>query len=198
MRGKSQNRRKKVEVSRKAPHPFPEMTTKERRAAKTAAKAFVRACQTGDVAALYAAVNSIAGTTVGGWTATMRAVARQVETVSPGIQQAFLHVWIENNILPFRADDHRALCDAARVLLPSYRGPAVRLFRGAWADERRHRTYGVSWTANIAVAEDFAHQRQVWDGGSVVLETLASPEAIICAVEYPEPFTQDEIAETQE
>ena len=33
------------------------------------------------------------------------------------------------------------------------------------------------------------------DGGSVLLETLAPPEAIISAIVYPEPFTEAEIAE---
>ena len=96
-------------------------------------------------------------------------------------------------MLSLRVADHRALCDAARVLLPSYKGPAIRLFRGSSANERRRRIYGLSWTPEIAVAERFARERQVFDGGSVVLETLAPPDAIICAVEYPRPFTQEEI-----
>jgi hypothetical protein len=33
------------------------------------------------------------------------------------------------------------------------------------------------------------------DGGRVLLETAAPPEAIISAVAYPPPFTQEEIAE---
>jgi len=33
----------------------------------------------------------------------------------------------------------------------------------------------------------------VWDGGSVLLETLAAPKAIICKITYPPPLTQKEI-----
>jgi len=193
MSDKRQNWRKAVAITHKAPYPFAEQLRKERRAAKAAAESFVRACRTGDVAALYAAVNLINETTVGGWTVAMRAVARQVQTVSPEIQQAFLAVWIESKVLRLYVSDDLALCAAARVLLPSYQGPGVRMFRGASAGERRQRIYGLSWTANVAVAEKFARERQVWRGGSVLLETLAPPEAIICAVDYPEPFTQDEI-----
>ncbi len=69
----------------------------------------------------------------------------------------------------------------------------MRLFRGASAGERRRRVYGLSWTTEVAEAEFFARERQVWDGGSVVLETLAPPEAIICAVDYPEPVTVAEL-----
>ena len=184
---------KTVQTSRKVLDPLAGELRRQRSAAKAAAQAFVRACQSGDVAALYAAVDLITETT-GGWTAAMRAVARQVHTVGPAIREAFLHVWIESKMLPFYVDDHRALCEATRVLLAKYQGPVLRLYRGAVASERRHRTYGVAWTTDIAVAENFARQRQEWDGGSVVLETLAPSEAIICAIDYPEPFTQEEIA----
>ena len=67
------------------------------------------------------------------------------------------------------------------------------LFRGASAGERRRRIYGLSWTADVAEAEWFARERQKWSGGSVVLETLAPPEAVICAVNYPAPITIDEL-----
>jgi len=131
--------------------------------------------------------------TVGGWTIAMRAVARRVQSVSQEVQHAFLPVSVEHKTLSLTVGDHRALCDAARILLPRYQGSAVRLFRGASAGERRRRIYGLSWTPDIAIAERFAHARQQWDGGSVVLETLAPPAAIICSVDYPEPFTVEEL-----
>ena len=96
-------------------------------------------------------------------------------------------------MLPLSVGDHRALCNATSVLLPRYRGPAVRLFRGAGAAERRRRIYGISWSADVEVADRFARERQVMDGGSVVLETVAPTAAIISAVDYPKPFTQEEI-----
>jgi hypothetical protein len=167
--------------------------TRERRAAATAAAAFVLACQNGDVTGLYEAVDLIKNAYGGAWTVTMRKVVRESRTVSPKIQSAFLSVWIESNMLPLFVGDHRALCDAARLLLPSYQGPSVRLFRGAGAAERRRRIYGVSWSADVAVAERFARERRVMDGGSVLLETLAPSAGVICAVDYPKPRTQAEI-----
>jgi hypothetical protein len=79
--------------------------------------------------------------------------------------------------------------------MPAYKGEALRLFRGAGAGERRRAAYGVSWTSNLSAAEDFAESYRVWPRGSVVLETVAPPEAIISAVEYPPPMTEAEKAE---
>jgi hypothetical protein len=174
---------------------FNEELRKERRVERIAALDFVRACQADDVNKFFQAVDFINERTVGGWTTAIRKFAREVRTVSPEIQSAFLRVWIESKMLPRRVGDHQALCDAARVLLPKYRGPAVHLFRGAGALERRRRAYGMCWSADVAAAERFAEEYRVMDGGSVLLETVAPPEAIISAVAYPPPFTQEEIAE---
>lgn len=77
---------------------------------------------------------------------------------------------------------------ALRVLLPPYRGLAVTLFRGDGARNCRRRTYGLSWTSERAVAEDFAKRDwRTTEGGSVVLQTLASPDAILCA-----PYLHDD------
>jgi hypothetical protein len=168
---------------------------KEERARRNAAADFVRACQTGNVHKFYEAVDFINERTVGGWTTAIRKFGREIQVVSPDIQFAFQRVWIESKTLPRRVDDHAALCEAARILLPKYQGPPVRLFRGAGAVERRRRAYGMSWSAQIAAAERFAEERRVMDRGSVLLETLAPPEAIISAIVYPEPFTEAEIAE---
>ena len=165
---------------------------KERAAAAAVAALFVQACQSGNVAAFYQVVDQI-NLTPDGWKGAMRRFAGKIRSVSPEIQSAFHHVWIESKMLPFRVNDHRALCNAARVLFPRYQGPSVRLFRGAGTVERRHRTYGMSWSADLTVADRFARARQVWDGGSVLLETVAPAKAIISAVHYPEPFTQEEI-----
>jgi hypothetical protein len=57
-------------------------------------------------------------------------------------------------------------------------------YRGDQAGNRRRRTYGMCWSANRDVADSFA-QRPSCRGhelGSVLLETFAEPEAIICAV----------------
>ncbi|QAU44197.1 hypothetical protein [Bradyrhizobium guangzhouense] len=73
------------------------------------------------------------------------------------------------------------LIDTLRNLLPPYRGGEVRLFRGDSAFNRRRRTYGMSWTVDRIVAESFAEgNASMYDGGTVVLETLAPSTAIIC------------------
>jgi len=175
-------------------HPFAEEIKREARADKAAADAFIRACQSGDAEALYQAVDGL-NLTIDGWRRAMRKVTRHVQSVAPDIQEAFAEVWRGTKMLPLHVGDNRALCDAIRILLPPYHGPAVRLFRGAGAAERRRQIYGLSWTADPAVAERFARERQVMDGGSLVLETMAGPEAIIHQVEYPDPFTAAEIEE---
>lgn len=171
-----------------------EYLRRERRAEKNAARIFTRACQSSDVETFYEAVNLI-NYEVDAWSVAMRKVVREVRAVSPAIQSAFQRVWIESKMLSLFVGDHRALCDAARLLLPKYSGPAVRLFRGAGAAERRRRIYGLSWSAAVKTAERFALERRVMDGGSVLLETLATPEAIISEIDYPQPFTQNEIEE---
>jgi hypothetical protein len=169
-----------------------EKLREERRQAKVAAGYFLRACQTGDEQALYNAA-AMLDETYGGWTVAMRAMTRQIQSVCAGVRHAFIQIWIERKMSALTINDHRAMCDAARILLPPYQGLAVQLFRGASAQERRRGTYGLSWTPDIGIAEDFARRRQQWQGGSVVLKTLAPPAAIICAIDYPEPFTVEEL-----
>jgi hypothetical protein len=73
------------------------------------------------------------------------------------------------------------LLDVLSNLLPAYSGGAVRLFRGESAFNRRRRTYGMSWTIDQNVAECFAQgYAALYEGGTVLLETLAPPDAIIC------------------
>ena len=59
----------------------------------------------------------------------------------------------------------------------------MRLYRGDGAHNRRRRTYGLSWSVERDVADDFA--RGWWrdgKGGSVLLATDAPAGAIICDV----------------
>jgi hypothetical protein len=129
------------------------------------------------------------------WPRAVRAIDRKISEVTPEIQDAFLQVWVQTKMLAGRVDNNRMLCRVLRVLMPAYKGEALRLFRGASVGERRRAAYGVSWTSNLSAAEDFAESYRVWPGGSVVLETVASPEAIISAVEYPAPMTEAEKVE---
>jgi hypothetical protein len=161
---------------------FRERIKEERRADRRAAMAFVRACMTGNADMVDGAAHLLNEETVTGWTIAIRKIAREVSEVSPDVRSAFLSIWIQTKMLPLSVGDHQALCTALRVLLPPYPGPPLRLFRGTSADERRRRTYGISWTSDLEIADNFAQERRCWNGGSVLLETVAPPEAIICAI----------------
>ena len=77
-------------------------------------------------------------------------------------------------------------------MFPPYAGPAVRLFRGAGFNEHRKRQYSLSWTHDRTVAEQFARDYSELPDGSVILETIAPPAAIITQIQYPEPYTEAE------
>jgi hypothetical protein len=126
------------------------------------------------------------------WPRARRAIDRIISEVTPDIQDAFLKVWVQTKMPASRVDNNRTLYRVLRVLMPGYKGGALRLFRGASAGERRRAVYSVSWTSNLSAAEDFAESYRVFPGGSVVLETVAQSEAIILAVEYPSPMTEAE------
>ncbi|HEY5065826.1 MAG TPA: hypothetical protein VIJ04_13495, partial [Xanthobacteraceae bacterium] len=159
-----------------------ERIREQRRADRRAATAFFEACKSGDADLLYKAADLLSNESVTGWTIAVRKIAREVSQVGPDVQSAFLSVWIQTQVLPLKVGDHGALCTAARVLMPPYRGPSVRLYRGASDSERRRRIYGISWTSDIKTAEKFAEECSQFDEGSVLLETIAPPEAIVCDI----------------
>ena len=79
--------------------------------------------------------------------------------------------------------DDLLLADALRALLPPYRGPSLRLWRGEIASNRRSRRYGLAWSRHSAIADGFARGiMRTCEGGSVVLETNAPIGAIICSM----------------
>ena len=147
-----------------------------------AAKLFAEACQSGDVVQFSKAA-AVLHDLPDGWTFAFRQVARLgLAAVPQPLQDEFQLLWFEAKMLAARCDDKHALLDALRVLFTPYRGPAVRLFRGAAAYEGRARKfYGPSWSTDIEEADLFARHYQTASGGSVVLGTLASPDAIISA-----------------
>jgi hypothetical protein len=117
----------------------------------------------------------------------------KLSSVPPEMRFAFQSAWTQHKRPALR--NHPLVCAAIHAMLPAYTGPAVRLFRGASELERKRRAYGLSWTSDVAEAETFAEKYRAWPGGSVVLETLAPPAAVISKMEYPEPFTEEERAE---
>lgn len=173
---------------------FETALAQERRDDLAVARAFSAACASGDVADFMEAVDYLNSRTVDGWRYAMLRVAR-LQAVSPEIRAAFLGVWIESKMLPLKVGDRRALAQALRVLMPSsYSGPALKLYRGAGARERRCRLYGFSWTTNLEIARDkFAAERRVRTGGSVVLETTAPSEAILLVREDENYYDEGEV-----
>jgi hypothetical protein len=118
----------------------------------------------------------------------------KLTAVPKKMQEAFRVAWIETKGPFLSAESPRIITAALRVMTPPYNGRrAVRLFRGSSWVAYEQRYYGHSWTASAAAAENFAQDdRQTLEGGSVVLETLAPPAAIISRVKYPRPLTTAE------
>lgn len=117
-----------------------------------------------------------------GWKRVFQRLAR-LDRVSRDMQWMWLQFYIQwGEHTRVEVGDDLLLIRALRVLLPPYRGPAVTLFRGEGARNRHRRTYGLSWTSEREVAEDFANRDwRTSVGGSVLLQTRAPPAAIICA-----------------
>jgi hypothetical protein len=94
---------------------------------------------------------------------------------------AFTQGWNNVEVRGEIINDDLALIRGLRILLQPYTGPAVRLYRGEPADEH----YGISWSSDRKVANHHALRRRddrPLEGpheGSVLLETLAPPAAII-------------------
>ena len=165
----------------------------ERRKRSAHARAVVDACARGD-AEQFCELTYPYDDRPDFWPLAIRFITRRISEVSPEIQEAFRQVWIETKMLGLRIHDHGALCQALRILTPKYHGPALRLFRAASARERQRRAYGISWTSSLEAAQRFAETSGNWSAVSVVLETVAPPEAIISVMEYP-PLTEAERAE---
>ena len=79
--------------------------------------------------------------------------------------------------------DDLTLMRLLSVLLPRYQGGPLTLFRGEGAPNRRHRTYGMSTGRQTGRWRNIFSEthRYHYIGGSVLLETDAPPDAIICA-----------------
>jgi len=164
----------------------------ERTNARAAAKALFKAGQAGDDSQFLYQLHQLRNTIYGG-TLAMRQIAR-LGRVSKEIQSAFALIWTADKHLP--CADSRAFLDAMRVLFQPYQGPAMRLFRGAAADEARKRKfYGPSWTTDFETADYFAKQYEDSQIGGVVFETLAPRESIISAPCLDAPYYETENGE---
>jgi hypothetical protein len=99
-------------------------------------------------------------------------------------RRAFLRLYVRSgDHIRLETGDDLTLIRGLRVLLPPYTGPAVRLYRGQDALETRRRSYGLSWSSSREVAEGYAQGLlQYCTGGSVLLEALATPDAVLCRI----------------
>jgi hypothetical protein len=158
----------------------------ERREARQAVKDFVRGAATGDLDLLAAALPALdsmdyAG---GGWRRAFIAISKAALS-HPRTKDFFATVWFEDGEhIRQETGDDLALVDGLRFLLPSYSGPSLRLFRGDGFQNRRRRTYGLSWTTDRETALRFA-EKGMWRhtvGGSVLLEATAGPMAIVASL----------------
>jgi hypothetical protein len=101
-----------------------------------------------------------------------------------------LRHWIDRgDQLRQAISDDLLLCDAFRASMPRYHGGDLKIYRGETTWNRRRRRYGLSWTDDPSVAQGFAEGvTRTHEGGSVVLETIAPAQAIIC---IPKHHTND-------
>jgi hypothetical protein len=119
----------------------------------------------------------------GGWARAMRGVAR-LTRVPTATREFFLLLYLAGgDHIRQECGDDLALADGLRALLPRYKGGAVRLYRGEGFSNRRRRTYGLSWSAGADIAREHAlkAESRTGKGGTVLLETFAPADAIICA-----------------
>jgi hypothetical protein len=158
-----------------------ELIRRQRSEIRRVASDFVAAVANNDREALAQTIEALEWN--GGLSAAFRKVA-SLEVVHADLRAAFLAYWLEcgDSIRSLVSDD-KILLSALRVLLPPYAGPPVRLYRGDSAWNRSKRSYGMSWTDDLDIADQFARgMYRTFTGGSVVLQADAAPEAIICAV----------------
>jgi hypothetical protein len=111
----------------------------------------------------------------------LRSLAR-LPPISNEARALMLSVWIHwGDGWRNEVNNDLLLIDVLRNLLPPYTGEDVRLFRGESAFNRKRRTYGMSWTTDRSVAQSFAeNHRDICGGGTVLLETVAPKDAIVC------------------
>jgi hypothetical protein len=155
----------------------PECETERRRIKRRLVHDFVQGIRTDDMGLCVQCLETLEYHEMA-WPAVLRALAN--ESASDDAREGFLSVYVSyGDSLRNQVDKDLALADGLRALLPRYNGPAITLYRGKTAWNRQRRTYGLSWSASLDVARSFAESslfRQS-TGGSVLLETLAPPEA---------------------
>jgi len=116
------------------------------------------------------------------WPQAMRRVASLTSELNPHLRLSFYRVFTHHgDHLKQETGNDLLFIRALRKLLPIYRGGGMTLYRGETFGNRRHRTYGVFWSASKGIAEDFASDpfRRRAKGGSVLLRAEVPQDAII-------------------
>jgi len=143
---------------------------------REAIKSFVQGAVRGDPELFVLGIELVENHYI--WRRAFRAVAKH--SAPADLRARFAGAWmISGDHIRCEVGDDLVLINGLRALLPPYVGGPVRLYRGDSAWNRR-RTYGLSWTTNIDVARGFAGGTwRTCKGGSVVVTTMATPDAII-------------------
>jgi hypothetical protein len=152
-----------------------------RRLERSVVRDFVEAVRAGNAELCVQAIKALE--THMQFPAAMRAIAKSPCT-SDDFRQRLLAIWVSyGDHLRQEVGNDLVLADGLRAMLPPYTGRAITLYRGESAHNRQRQTYGLSWSATAEVARAFAStgMYRTSAGGSVLLETLAPPEAIISA-----------------
>lgn len=156
-----------------------EEKARERHARRVAASLLAEAVVTSSVEHLYEAVKLIDCATRGFLPVLCRWAGRKSVAVPAEIQEAFLSMYVQRKQLAFQIDNPAALIRLLRTFLPTnYSGPALDVYRGASRREMLTGRYGVSWTTDPSVAEDFAIQSKR-SGPAVVFRATAAPAAVL-------------------
>jgi hypothetical protein len=96
--------------------------------------------------------------------------------------RALQHFWISYGFhIASSLKGDSILVDAFKYLLPPYKGPTLRLYRGELRSRHLQRVYGISWTPKLGVATMFADRRCNAEGLGVVLEIEATPDMVAAA-----------------
>lgn len=151
---------------------------------KLAANNFAHAAGAGDMNAFVVAMERVERECV--FEAAFRAVSKK--NPPEAFRRGFLEYWLtDGDHIRNEVGNDLTLISGLRALLPTYYGAGLRLYRAESAINRKHRRYGLSWTASRDIAENFVKARQgFYPGGMVLIETDAPAEAIICC---PGDFT---------
>src|SRR5437868_2477403 len=86
------------------------------------------------------------------WPAAMLAI-QSIRKPDPAVCDGFHRLWtVKGHRIREELADDALLFDALRVLLPSYDGPDLLLYRGESAARHAQRAYGAAWTGRREVA----------------------------------------------